>query len=110
VEKFVKGDVVVVLFPFTDKSSSKKRPALVAANPKGDDLILCAITSKNSYGCCSVELGGMDFLRQGLKIKSYVKLNKIFTMEKSLILYKVDSLKEEKIKEIEKSIVKMFLA
>ncbi|MDO9036700.1 MAG: hypothetical protein Q7U51_16080 [Methanoregula sp.] len=42
----VKGDVVVVLFPFSDLSSVKKRPALVLATPDGDDVILSQITSR----------------------------------------------------------------
>ena len=47
--KFVKGDVVVLPFPFSDLSASKKRPALVVASiqPHGD-LILCMITSQTS--------------------------------------------------------------
>lgn len=38
--KFVKGDVVVVPFPFSDLSSTKRRPALVFATLTGNDLIL----------------------------------------------------------------------
>jgi mRNA interferase MazF len=45
-EKFVKGDIVVIPFPFSDLSGSKKRPALVLANLQGDDIILCQITSQ----------------------------------------------------------------
>ena len=45
-EEFVKGDVVVLPFPFSDLSNSKKRPALVVANLEGEDIILCQITSK----------------------------------------------------------------
>jgi mRNA interferase MazF len=45
-EKFVKGDIVVIPFPFSDLSGSKKRPALVLANLQGDDIILCQITSR----------------------------------------------------------------
>jgi hypothetical protein len=44
-EKFVKGYVVVIPFPFSDLSASKKRPALVVSNITGDDIILCQITS-----------------------------------------------------------------
>ncbi len=43
---FVKGDLVVVPFPFSDLSASKKRPALVMATLTGDDVILCQITSQ----------------------------------------------------------------
>ena len=46
--KFVKGDIVVIPFPFSDLSSSKRRPALVLAGLKGNDIILCQITSKPS--------------------------------------------------------------
>ncbi len=44
--EFVKGDVVVVPFPFSDLTQAKRRPALVIATLAGDDLILCQITSR----------------------------------------------------------------
>ncbi|MEO6392195.1 MAG: type II toxin-antitoxin system PemK/MazF family toxin, partial [Pyrinomonadaceae bacterium] len=37
--RFVKGDVVVTPFPFSDLSGDKRRPALVIANLNGDDLV-----------------------------------------------------------------------
>lgn len=43
--KFVKGDVVVIPFPFSDLSQAKRCPALVLAGLSGDDIILCQITS-----------------------------------------------------------------
>lgn len=46
-EEFVKGDVVVLPFPFSNLSRSKKRPALVVANLQGDDLILNVFDSIN---------------------------------------------------------------
>jgi mRNA interferase MazF len=45
-EKFVKGDVVVVTFPFSDLTEAKRRPALVLAELDKDDRILCQITSQ----------------------------------------------------------------
>ena len=45
---FVKGDVVVIPFPFSDLSGSKKRPALVLADLPGDDILLCQITSQQT--------------------------------------------------------------
>jgi mRNA interferase MazF len=37
--RFIRGDVVVTPFPFSDLTASKKRPALVIAELKGDDII-----------------------------------------------------------------------
>ena len=47
-ERFVKGDIVVLNFPFTDLTGYKKRPALVVSTLSGNDFILCQITSKQS--------------------------------------------------------------
>ncbi len=44
--RFVKGDVVVVPFPFSDLTQAKRRPALVVSKLEGNDLILCQITSE----------------------------------------------------------------
>ena len=43
--EFVSGDVVVVLFPFTDLQSSKRRPAVVLATFARGDLVerVCAV-------------------------------------------------------------------
>ena len=44
-ERFVAGDIVVVPFPFSDLSGNKRRPALIVATLKGDDMILCPLTT-----------------------------------------------------------------
>jgi len=44
------GDIVLVPFPFTNQTASKKRPAVVVSNPsfhsRRPDLILMAVTSQ----------------------------------------------------------------
>jgi len=99
-ERFVKGDVVVVPFPFSDLSSAKRRPALVVAELRGDDLILCQITSQRLKDEYSIPLDDTDFQLGSLRKKSNVRPNRIFTADRRIILYRVGKLKEEKLKEV----------
>ena len=46
-EGFVKGDIIVIEFPFSDLIRAKRRPSLVVKVPKGDDIIVCQITGKS---------------------------------------------------------------
>ena len=55
-EKPVKGDIVVVPFPYSNLSAAKKRPAFVAASLNGEDIILCQITSKSKNDGYSVPI------------------------------------------------------
>lgn len=87
--KFIKGDVVVVPFPFSDLSQSKKRPALVLADLDGDDLILSQITSQSVYDSHSVKILENDF-------------------DDGIILYKTGHINEAKIKEVTTKIISIF--
>jgi len=103
-EKFVKGDVVVTPFPFSDLKSSIKRPALVVANLKGEDIILCQITSKDHPDPYQIDLSQNDFSNGGLKINSFIKPSILFTLRGSIILYKAGKINKNKIKEVEDKI------
>ena len=50
--RYRRGDIVLVPFPFTDLSATKKRPALVVSpdkfNEHAQDVVLVAITSQPS--------------------------------------------------------------
>ena len=106
-EKLVKGDVVVLPFPYSDLSSSKKRPALIIAILDGDDVILCQITSRQRHNKHAINLADSDFKHGKLNVDSYIKSNRIFTADKSIILYKIGSLKEKKIDEVIESVVRI---
>ena len=45
-ERFIKGDVVITPFPYSDLTAQKRRPALVISVLSGSDVILCQITTK----------------------------------------------------------------
>ncbi len=101
-ERPVKGDVVVVKFPFTDLTGFNKRPALVLANLRGDDTILCQITSQQSrFDEYALTLEEVDFNEGKLIHPSYIRVNKLFTASKRIILNKLGKIKEEKMLETE---------
>jgi mRNA interferase MazF len=72
--KFVKGDVVVLPFPFSDLSAGQNRPALVIASLQPhDDLILWLITSRNTKDAGTVPLTRAALSSGGLPIDSNVR-------------------------------------
>jgi len=103
-ERFVKGDIVVTPFPFSDLKSSVKRPALVITTLKGEDLILCQITSKNHPDPYQILLNKKDFSEGNLNIDSFIKPSILFTLRNSIILYKAGKINKNKIKEVEDKI------
>lgn len=107
-EKPVKGDVVVLPFPFSNLTASKKRPALAVANLTGDDIILCQITSEARMDEYSIKLTQSDFKYGSLHITSMIRPNRLFTADKSIILYKIGSINDKKMKEVEERIINIF--
>ncbi len=98
--EFIKGDIVVVPFPFSDLSEAKRRPAFVVNKLKGSDVILCQILSQKVKDKYSVSLKKTDFITGNLSVNSNIRPNRIFTADKNIILYKVGHIKENKTKEV----------
>jgi mRNA interferase MazF len=107
VAEFVKGDLVVVPFPFSDLTQFKRRPALVISKLDGDDLILCQITSKTIKDNYSIAIDNKDFETGNLKQKSNIRPNRIFTADKHIILYKVGNLTANKLNETIENIIEI---
>lgn len=87
-EGFMKGDIVVVNPPFSDLSSSKRRPALVFAYAENGDYLLCQITSKNIKDSWALELPEDEIIEGELFKSSNIRPNRLFTADQSIILYK----------------------
>ena len=106
--RFVKGDVVVVPFPFTDLSQTKRRPALVLAVLPGDDCILCQITSRAVRDRDAISLDAADFREGALRQASNVRPNRLFTADQGVILRRVGKLEAQKLDQIIKQVVEIF--
>jgi len=107
---FVKGDVVVVPFPFSDLSEAKRRPALVVAEAGGRDLILCQITSRPVSGPHALPLSDADFADGSLRQPSNIRPNRLFTAESSIILSRAGALRPEKMRRVTESLVALLTA
>ena len=90
---FVRGDIVVIPFPFSDLSGNKRRPALVLTDLPGEDIILCQITSKQSRNNYAVAINSSDFLAGSLPVDSNIRPARIFTADKSIIIRKAGTIK-----------------
>ena len=103
--QFVKGDVVIIPFPFTDLSGSKKRPAFVVADLSGDDIIVCQITSKSKSDPLALPVCAHDFFSGNLPLDSFIRPNRIFTADKNSILSVAGHLCETKTNNVINSII-----
>jgi mRNA interferase MazF len=98
--RFVKGDVVVLPFPFSDLSMAKRRPALVVAELPGDDVILCQITSKSKADKYAVPVAKSDFDQGGLRHDSHVRPNRLFTADSNIVVYRAGVVNPVKVQEV----------
>ncbi|OGH46971.1 MAG: hypothetical protein A3A51_01180 [Candidatus Levybacteria bacterium RIFCSPLOWO2_01_FULL_39_10] len=84
-EKLTVGAVVLVNFPFSNLKGQKIRPALVLATVEFENLILCQITSKPYSSKTAIRIELNDFAEGKLPITSFVRPDKLFTADASII-------------------------
>ncbi len=98
----MKGKIVLIPFPFTDLTTAKLRPALVLF--EGDrDIVVAFISSrlpKRPFpGSVVVSDKHQEFPLTGLKVSSVIRLDKVATVLKDLVVGEIgevgDALKTE---------------
>jgi mRNA interferase MazF len=94
-EKF---DIVLVDFPFSDLTKIKKRPALVIKALEGENALLCQITTKQR----NIKKYEVFLPKQScegdIRFDSFIYIDMIFTLHKSLIHKKIGKINDLKIK------------
>jgi len=107
---FVRGDVVVVSFPFSELTQAKRRPALVLAALTGDDVILCQITSQAVRDQYAIPLTTADFSGGSLQKASNIRPNRLFTADRRLLLYKVGTVSTARLAAVIQALIDIFQA
>lgn len=106
---YKQGTIALVAFPFTDLSGSKVRPALIISKaPVGDDVIVAFISS-NTKKKNKFDVFVKKNTLNGLKSDSVVRVSKIATLEKKILLGELGKLEEKDIFQIQKCIHTLFL-
>ncbi|MCD6473800.1 MAG: type II toxin-antitoxin system PemK/MazF family toxin [Thermoplasmata archaeon] len=107
----MKGKIVLIPFPFIDLSFAKLRPALIIYEGKRD-VVVAFISSR-----IPAEISETDvmitskhpaFKKTGLKTDSVIKLDKIATILKELIVGELGEIDENLRKEINEKLAKIF--
>jgi mRNA interferase MazF len=98
--KPVAGEVVIIPFPQTDLVVGKRRPALVLVDLPGDDLVLCQITSRARSDGYSIPLDTGDFEQGQLNRPSFIRPQRLFTVEQRVILYSAGKVRRSKLDEV----------
>jgi mRNA interferase MazF len=97
-----KGIIVLIPFPFTNGSGFKTRPALILTSDLFDVTVVFITSKKIKKEKFDVEISLS--LENGLKVESILKINKLATIERSLILGELGKVSDLDIIEINKSL------
>ncbi len=84
------GDILLIPIPFTDLTSQKKRPTIIISsnnyNEKHEDIVVVALTSNVESRDFAITLTTDDLEKGSLKVTSMIRVDKIYTLNKSIIL------------------------
>jgi len=100
-----KGDIVLLSFPFTDLKGKKIRPALVLVVSDLDVIVAFITTQFKWQNPYDILLEPND--SNGLKKTSLLRLSKITTIDKDLILGKLGGLDAFEIQKINLNLLKI---
>ena len=104
-------DVVVVPFPFTDRTSTKRRPALVLSNaksfnqPVGQSVLAMITSATHSAWPLDITITSLD--ATGLTSASMIRM-KLFTLDHQLIIRKAGSLAAQDRATVQQVLKKLF--
>lgn len=102
------GKIVLVEFPFSDISQTKKRPALLIGDIRGENNIYCQISTKNKLTKqYQIPLNSSD-CKGEISFDSYIYCDMIFTLHKDLVIRELGSISAEKLSAVRNKLSAIF--
>ncbi len=106
------GDIVLIPIPFSDLSSSKRRPVIVLSNTrynqKTSDFVVAAITSNLEEKQYTILITKDDLAEGELKVSSQIRADKLYTLSQDIIVKRFGCVKEQFIEDVKEQIYKLF--
>lgn len=88
----MKGNVVLVPFPFDDLTTTKVRPAVCLTDPVGlhRHVVVAFITSRTPSPILPTDIvldsSQQDFAKTGLRVQSTIRLHRLMTLSTTMIV------------------------
>lgn len=101
-----KGDIVLIPFPFTDLSGLKNRPALILIAGETDITLSFKTTQLKWEEPIDVIIE--PSLENGIKRTSIIRLCKIATLDKDLVLGKLGNLSKSEMATVNNNLIEIF--
>lgn len=110
---YKQGNILLIPFPFSDLSSTKKRPVLVLSNADYNqshkDIVVAAITSNVTERDYLVLITTGDLDEGQLRVESGVRADKIYTFSQQIVVKKFGHIKPEKMNEVRDELNRLFV-
>jgi mRNA interferase MazF len=104
-------EVVLVPFPYSDLSATKKRPVLIVSNDeynqRFEDVVVCVITSSQFKDSYSLSLENSHLEMGVLPESSIIKTHKLFTVHKSKIIRKFSLVRNDHFEQVVQRITEL---
>ena len=105
-------EIVLLPYPFTDLEGKKVRPAIVVSNDpfnnKSADCVMIPLTTVMRDEPYSILINQKDLSSGKLLKSSRVRADKIFTVEKRLVIMKIGTLNNTIFEKIKNEITRIF--
>jgi mRNA interferase MazF len=92
--KYNKGDVVLVSYPFTNLKQSKVRPAILLRDQFQEDILVCPISTRIKVKSYELIITDEDYDGRILPVPSCIRTHNLFSLHASLVQQKVTRLSD----------------
>lgn len=101
---YKQGEILLISLPFSDLTSSKKRPVLVISNDENnrtsEDIVVAAITSNICKRKYSVMISSSNLTEGTLKRDSCLRADKIFSLSQNIVIRKFGKVEQNVINQV----------